>query len=249
MRRSPKHAITPFKGTAATDFGTMAHAYLLEPHTMLERYLVGPCDDRRLKKWKEWAAEHDGEGVEYMRPSDLVALKAMRQAVVSKSKAAELLNTPGPTEVSVVWIDAETGLLCKARPDKLIPDKGICIDLKTTADASEDAFSRTVYRFGYHMGASFYLDGLRANGVQCGRFLLLAVESGEPHEAAVYELDEDWMLLGEEECRKMLALYAECKKANNWPGYEDKIQRIGPAPWLMNKVELELEFGESTINF
>ncbi len=51
----------------------------------------------------------------------------------------------GMNEVSIVWVDEQTGLKCKARLDRLTVYRGypFVLDLKTSKDASPSPFSTT----------------------------------------------------------------------------------------------------------
>ena len=51
-------------------------------------------------------------------------------------------------------------LMMKVRPDGLCKNYPVIVDLKTTADASYSGFQRSVERFGYHVSAAMYMEGV-----------------------------------------------------------------------------------------
>ncbi len=179
-------------------------------------------------------------------------LHAMRDAVMAHPAASRLLNHPGHAEQSVYWTDAETGELCRCRPDFWRTD-GVIVDLKTTEDASPDGFRKSIAGWRYHVQAPFYMDGIaaaisQANTDDAGgfptdevtatpprAFVFIAVEKKAPYAVAVYALDSESMDIGRAEYRRDLRIYAECRRTRVWPGYGDKIQPISLADWYIKQ--------------
>jgi exodeoxyribonuclease VIII len=181
----------------------------------------------------------------------------MRDAVMAHPAARGLLTTvPGRAELSAYWRDAETGVLCRCRPDFWRAD-GILVDLKTTDDASPEEFGRSVLKWRYHVQAAMYLDGTRAAAEQGGgleliadpeqgegfaaipeHFLFIVVEKKPPHAVAVYKLDAMSLQHGLAEYRRDLARYAECLAADRWPAFGDTVQQTGLPEWFLRR-----EFG------
>lgn len=163
-------------------------------------------------------------------------LMAMREAVMNHPAARALLTAkPGVAERSVYWIDASTGELCRCRPDFWREDD-IVVDVKTTDDASPEGFAKSIANWRYDVQDPFYRDGIKAaTGRSLKGFVFLAVEKKAPHAVGVYVLDAESVELGRLQYRADLDRYAECKAANQWPGYGDKIQTISLPKWHANK--------------
>lgn len=170
-------------------------------------------------------------------------LRAMRDAVMAHPAARALMtNCPGTAERSVYWTDPATGELCRCRPD-FWRDDGILVDLKTTDDASPEGFARSVVKFRYDLQDPFYLDGV-AQAIKQSRskmktpqvFIFLAVEKEFPHAVAVYRLDDASRALGRADYQRHLVNYAECTRADKWPGYGELIQNITVPQWHANKL-------------
>ena len=101
----------------------------------------------------------------------------------------------------MMWQIGETW--CRARPDALDPN-GLIVDLKTSQDASPDAFARTAATFKYHLQAAWYIDGLHAAGVtpEQTAFAFVVIEKTPPHSVGTYVLDAESLvdLLPQEGC-------------------------------------------------
>ena len=218
--------------TAAMKLGSLAHCAILEPDELLQRY--GVCAARNTKAGKEQAERMAAEGIEAVTSTDMALALGMRAAVRNHPAAAALLHQ-GKAEQSFWWNDTATGMRCKCRPDWYQRDT--VVDVKTTTDASPQAFARSVATFAYHVQAAHYLEGLSD---RCQRFVFVAVEKSYPHAVAVYELDADALALGRTTRDNALDVIAGCKAANVWPGYGDTtIQTISLPKWATNPIQTE----------
>ena len=138
-------------------------------------------------------------------------------------------------ENSLFWVDRETGIQLKCRPDLLSPALA-CFDVKSTKDASPGEFDRSVYNFGYHFSAAMYLDGItQVTGEPLSHFVFLCVEKTAPYCTAAYALDEDAMALGRKQYRRALETLAECQAKDAWPGYAEQITPISLPAWAFRK--------------
>jgi exodeoxyribonuclease VIII len=116
------------------------------------------------------------------------------------------------------------------------------VDLKTTEDASPEAFAKSIANWSYDTQDAFYTDGvLAATGKPLKAFVFLVVEKsarvveGQPLGVAVYQLDEAGRELGRAKYREDLGIYAQCVKTGIWPCYGDKLKTISLPQWHMNK--------------
>lgn len=199
----------------------------------------------------EWLANNSHRQVLEQEQWD--QLKRMRDAVMAHPAANALLTgAPGWAERSVYWTDPATGLLCRCRPDFWRQD-GIVVDVKTTEDASTEAFAQSIAGWRYHVQHPYYLDGIALMQdqvkdpamrqqfpeafVRPKAFVFLAVEKsarvvdGVALGVGVYVLDNDSVELGRIEYRQDLQRIAECTRSGIWPGYGDKIQPIELPKW------------------
>lgn len=193
-----------------------------------------------FKLWDEIKAEwlaNNGHRI-VLKPEEWDQLQNMRAAVMAHPAARSILSKKGKAEQSVYWVDEETGVLCRCRPDFWVIDDGIILDVKTTEDASAEAFRNSIARYGYDCQDAMYGDGIKAaTGKPLRLFAFLAVEKsarvvdGQPMGVAVYVLKDDSRDLGRAKYRANLKTYAECQRTNVWPGYGDALQHISLPNW------------------
>ena len=170
------------------------------------------------------------------------------QARVALHPAAKLLlSGEGPTrELSVYWNERvgpsvrfpelSRTVLCRCRPDLLIPPQsvgnggGIVVDLKTTRDASPAGFKKSVRMFRYDVQAAWYLDGVNkgfAKGEEMfTTFIFIAVEKEPPYGVAVYQLDEDDVQKGRDKAAHDMSTYANAITTGIYDAYSPQIQLI-----------------------
>lgn len=172
---------------------------------------------------------------------DLETAQRCRDAVLAHDEAREYIEG-AVTEQSAFWIDEETGLLCKCRPD--ISKGSILADLKSTRDASPRGFARECGKYGYHLQDAMYSEGWGiATGQQVEAFVFIAVETGEvlrggkvTHEVAVYQLGTESHQRGIEAMRFGLEKYASWEASKSlgseiWTGYPKEITEIDVPAW------------------
>lgn len=250
MARSPAHCFALHVAecrrkqstTPAFAAGTLAHCAILEPDALLERYIVRPEGlDLRTKAGKEWR-DALPDDVLMIGADEWATAIAQRDAVRAVPELAELLGA-GVAEVSAFWIDDETGLPCKCRPDwvhTLSDGRVILVDVKTTVDASPQQFTRAVWKYGYHRQAAWYSAGYaRAAGVEVAGFVFAAVTSAHPFISAAHTLDDDYLRIGQDECRRLLDEYADCKLTGRWPAFPG-MNLLSPPAWVTQSDELEI---------
>lgn len=230
LARSPKHywASLQQKQEQSTAFliGSATHTAILEPKELSNRYAVIDAD-MRTKEGKEQKAEALKQGKDVLTGSQYADILRMRDSVMSHSIAKELFTNGDPEVSCLTEID---GASVRARADWLRKDK-IIVDLKTTADASEREFSKSVASFNYHRQAAWYMDLFNKEWVDVDMFLFVCVEKTAPFSVAVYELDGEAIDQGRDECHKLLSIYKECMANEDWPSYPENITKLQLPAW------------------
>lgn len=248
LLRSPAHLRAyldePPADTDALRQGRAIHAAVLEPDLFKERFTSAPEGlDRRTKAGKdEWAAlcARFGEP-NVLKATEWDMCTQIRGNVHAHSTAHGLITGPGEVELSMLWTDPATGVLCKSRWDRHSPQLagGAIVDLKTTKDASPRAFERAILNFGYHRQAAFYLRSARVHGLPAKHFSIIAVEKKPPYAVAVYRITEGVVDAAAEQIDALLRLYADCVEHDNWPGYPDEVRDISIPAWAWNVMDEE----------
>ena len=238
--RSPAHAKYerehPSEPTPALLFGQALHGMVLEPATWDERFAVKPECDRRTTAGKLLYQEFldcKGDRTE-VSFDDYEKIVAVRDAVHAQ-QCRELICS-GRAEVSIVWEDRETGILCKGRLDYERNDWHHYItDVKSTEDASEYGFAKSIAGYGYYQAAAFYCDGWQTITGDSSIFTWLAVEKSAPFVTKPWECDSHTIEAGRNSYREALKVYAECVKNNEWPAYGPEVSLINAPDWLLRK--------------
>lgn len=224
--------------------GELAHCAILEPDQFDVRYVVGPDWNRNTNKWKEYVAQMEAD-----RPGVTILKLEQREAAMRQGESVRRLPeirdalAKGQPEVSAFWIDPETGVKCRCRPDWVHPcgEAGaILLDVKTYSDASPAEFRRQVARKRYHVQDAFYTDGFaRASGLEVLAFVFIAVETEYPYAANALMLDDIAKTTGRDLYRRDLDTYAACMSSGEWPGYSEQIEIISLPNWAISNLTEE----------
>lgn len=205
--------------TAAMRFGTAVHAAILEPEDFVN-WVVMDKVDRRTKDGKAAAEAAEAlaaeRGVRLIDRAEYDAAMAIATSVDRQPVIGPILEA-GWAELSVYWMDPDTGVFCRCRPDWLC-DYAI-LDVKTTENASPASFERSAYMYRYWVQAAYYLDGLAANGVELPNFVFAAVEKEPPYAAMAYNAMPGMIEAGRREYKRLLQLYSDCCAKAEWPSY------------------------------
>ena len=234
--QSPAHFVArqeqPEESTAAMDFGSALHAALLEPVKYLESYVAKPELDRRTKEGKAMAESIDAALADKIKinPALMADINAMVASAKRHPRVVEMLSV-GEAEVSYLWKDETTGILCKCRPDWLNDDA--IWDLKSCLDASPSGFSRACAKYGYHISAALYVEGVRRLTGKKLPFRFVASEKDAPYAVAVYEASEAFLRSGRRLVRQALDRLQACRKTAEWPSYqpEGQIEMVELPRW------------------
>ncbi|EJX2306858.1 PD-(D/E)XK nuclease-like domain-containing protein, partial [Salmonella enterica] len=159
-----KNAPVDTEKTKSLDTGTAFHCRVLEPEEFSKRFIIAPEFNRRTSAGKEeektFLEECARTGRTVLTAEEGRKIELMYQSVMALPLGQWLVESAGYAESSVYWEDPETGILCRCRPDKIIPEFHWIMDVKTTADIQR--FRTAYYDYRYHVQDAFYSDGYRA---------------------------------------------------------------------------------------
>lgn len=239
ISHSPAHAKeqrdNPPPKSEAFVFGEGWHCHALEPSEFDNRYAIAPVCDRRTKDGKEvWKKFQESiNSKKIIRPEEYLQMQYMTEAI--KRQIIYRFIQGGEAEVCIVWHNKRTGLLCKARLDYVHRSQAVIIDLKSTRDASQEPFSKAVYRYGYYQQGAWYADGWKELTGDPPAFTFLAVEKSPPYCPAAYELGAKDIIAGRLAYRRAIKIYAECLEKDEWPGYPDEVRMISMPDWALKE--------------
>lgn len=241
------HYIKP-EPTKSLNFGNAFHTAILEPNEFDLRYITKPEDKiiigkpLRLKDVGRDAFEADKVRIAEAQAlkskiDEEFEIKAQGKTILSHDESRKIsrmqyillldndsrqLIEHGQYEKSIYWIDEETQILCKVRPD--IMHDSFIVDLKTTENASYYAFQRSIYDYNYHLQMAMIQEAiLHTSGKLLTDFVVLCIEKEEPHCHATYIFDNAVIERGRNEFRKYLRLMKQCFDENSWPSYPTQV--------------------------
>jgi len=152
--------------------------------------------------------------------------------------AAEII-VASESQISLVWQDPETGLMCKGRPD-LVSLEGPPYDvwdLKVTLDVSMDAFARKIAEQGWQR-LVWYLDGLtELTGEEHNALGFIAAERHPPFGVEVYRLGMASMEIGRAQNRDALDKISYYSDLGTWPTSSNIKRTIDLPYWELRKHE------------
>lgn len=236
------HKEHPEEPTPALLFGQFLHCALLEPDSLLERYANMPAIDRRTKEGKEeykiflsYAA-----GRTIVTPDIVENVWGIVDAINAEPMAVKLLV--GEHEKPFFWVDEMTGEECKCRVDVWNTrfSQPIIVDIKTTQNASTDAFMKSAIKYGYDFQAAMYSEGVRKVTGKEPLFVFIAVEKEPPYAINILQADEAFLQRGYDTFRELIGTYHECKQTGNWYGYlgeYNQINSLSLPEWLLKEVQ------------
>jgi len=188
------------------------------------------------KAAKEWVEQARAEGKVPMKADELRPIEEMSEAVLRHETASVLFSQPGNPEVSILSTDPNTGVGVRARFDYLPyprSPRAIALELKTTDDASPEAFVKSIIEYGYDLSHEWYRDTYRwATGEEV-EFAFIVVEKRPPYLVAHYRLPESFIAMGSRKAIEARAQYAEYTASGVWPGYSPEIVPLEPPMWAV----------------
>lgn len=248
LDRSPLHfrtwaESTENRTTPALEFGKALHVALLEPDRYSTEFVEAPVfgdlravegrttkDDAKANKERRtiWLAENDGKAT--VDGDTSAAIREMVRAVHAHPLASRMVRD-GLAELTALWRDPATGVRCRARADYYVEKLGMLLDIKSTEDASPEAFARSVFRYGYNLQTALYGEGLALLGAPVTSFVFVAIEKSPPYGVGVYMLDAKGIELAQRRMQRLLDLHARCLREDDWPCYSTHIEVIATPGW------------------
>jgi hypothetical protein len=224
--------------------GSYMHALVLQEEIFPELYELRPEGNANSKDFKRRRDRILAE-----RPY-VTLIESARwdrlQACGRKLKGHELVASALDTddrELSIVWVDPQTGLTCKARLDA--PQKGIGIwDLKKSRDPRPFAWGRDAWKMRLDLQAAFYLRAAFAAELDVPQeFGFIAFKAKPPFGIRIYDFHGEAskvLTAAEDEISRLLDRWAEHEASGIWPGYPTHIEPFPAPAHAMRQIEEEI---------
>lgn len=227
--------------TEAMRIGTGTHAWILEPETLERDFAVAQRCAARVKSTGkqcthvgsllydgEWFCKTSGHcpgdpddccNRTVISQADWDRMAQMRNNVYDHLRAAELLESAGDNELSLIATHEPTGLAIKSRFDAWRPGRKTIVDIKTSDSASVRKFGHKIEKLHYFKQAALYQYIARQSGLDAEFFAFIVIEKTAPYPVNVvvphqYQLDAEMQSVEES-----LRVYAECQTSGIWPAY------------------------------
>lgn len=232
----------PESPTPSLLFGQAFHTLALQREIFFDEFAVEPNVDKCTKEGKTIYAEfiEQAQGKTIISADMFEQSKEMCASLDNEPLAVKLLNSE--KEKPFFWIDELTGEECKCRTDVLNLNfsQPIIVDIKSTGNASTEAFIKSAIKYGYDFQAAMYVEGVQKNIGKKPLFVFIAVEKKPPYAVNILQADELLLKRGFDLFRELIGTYHWCKENNNWYGYMGRLNQINnlalPA-WLAKEID------------
>ena len=171
--------------------GGYFHTMILEPDK-LEKYKIIDATTRNTNKYKDLSGgeicllQHEVDRIELMRDK------------VMENKICEGLIKGFNVEYEVPGITEINGVMWKGKADILNHDEGLIVDLKTTSDISQFAYSAKKYT--YDSQAYIYKKLF-------GYDLIFMAIDKQTHQIGIFDCSEAFLKNGEDKVRRAIDAY------------------------------------------
>ena len=228
------------------DYGNSVELFLIDPKGFLEKVAIAPTH-----KWVEDAL---AENPKLVNPKASAVYKKLAAQFYEANSEKYIIDEIGEKESyqslqvqaarcfadkyiqqmfvdidyqsSCYWIDKETGLQMKCRPDIVKKDRtggnhNTVINMKTMLDASPNAFAMKVVEYDWPLQACVEIEGVLQSGLldQVDHYFWLALEKDAPFNVQLYEFNASDLEVLRDEYHYLLNNIKKCKDADVWPGY------------------------------
>jgi hypothetical protein len=172
---------------------------------------------RSGKDWIAFVAKNAGAVI--MTKSELAAAQRMASAILSHSRAAELLFAGDPIhERSIVW--AQNGRARQSTPD--VRDDARLVELKTTRSAHPAFFLRDAVKMAYHAQLADQRAAVRHETGRAPReTFIVAVENTPPHVVQVFDVRLSALKEGARLAAHWLERLQIYEMTDAWGGYSE----------------------------
>jgi len=258
-RKSPKHyqagLDNPEEPHRALTLGSAIHSLVLEGvDHFIENYVVMPEFepteiDKKTNKVKPktsgWrnTKDYKEQKAQFLKHNYKKTVLDQEEYDLCHSVNKAVVESPyyyaieqGACEVTV--LSKTRGMDSKAKFDILLnfEDEVIIMDLKTTKDASPEAFTKSVFNYDYDLAAAWYMETLLSlpeYSEKTIRFQWLAVEKQAPFSVCCYEASSEVLMNGRAKCSKALVKYKEWLAVGGQSGYpaESEIVDVKVPSW------------------
>lgn len=228
----------PPEPTPAMALGSALHAIILEADRFDEIVAVAPDVDRRKKDGKLiWEAfQQQCNGIRTIITSEQYDIVVkMAKSVLAHPEASKLMQRAEYREKAFQWVNEQTGLRCKCKPDLLWLSGGVIGDLKTSSTPCPNDWFRQAGSLGYHRQGAHYIDGITAVADKPIQMCHIVVGTSEPYECGCFYFGPASIDAGRFQNQSSLTSLASCIASGDWTATQNRLILTGDVPrWCMD---------------
>jgi exodeoxyribonuclease VIII len=222
------------KSTDSFELGTAVHTLVFEPQEFSNRFHCVqeiPKRNTSIGKAAFTGMEKNAAGRLILDKADQDTIYWMSSNVTSHAMWKSVKgDKAGCIEDSLAWIDPESGVLLRSRPD-FYTDQ-IIIDLKTTKDSSPFSFQKAVSDYAYHRQGALSTDGLCVlTDRHYENVILFVVDKNPPHFVRCYVLTDNAINQGRYEYKYAADQYKKCITSGIWESHPEIIEDLDIPGW------------------
>lgn len=199
------------KASSGLSFGTAAHYAILEPHLYATEVVTFTGGIRRGKVWEEFLAENAGKTI--LTKPEREKLDLLVPSYHANEQAVELV-APCQFEHSLGAV--VDGVNLKCRCDGIDVDRGIIIDVKTTAFSSAvESFSQTAKELYYDLSAAVYVEVAKQVYDKDFSFYFIVLSKSDMN-CRVFKTSKLTLAEGYSKMATAIETYKRCLLTNIW---------------------------------
>lgn len=214
--------ISPREETDLMRLGSLCHAAVMEPDTMLRKFALWEGDRRAGNEWKDFAKAN----------ADKILVTKVQLDIASKVRdrcnrhpaIRRIMAQVQDVEVSLRWDHkcerSDNAIACKGRPDMLMP--GRIPDVKTTNSLADKSRASIIASKGYDVSMAAYQIGVKEVIGELWQPVLIWICTKYPHDAIVRFMEDDWIGRGQDQWIDAIEKIAIAKQTNKYPGKDDQ---------------------------
>lgn len=234
-----KYLIGSGAGKPAQALGGVVHRMSLGKGA---EYVISDWEEYRTKEAKQWRDDAWARGDIPLKPRQHEQASAMSGVMLDAINDA-VRGEPYETEVVAVWQEPN-GVWCRSMMDLWCPSLNLILDVKTSADISDDGIDGTFNRWGYARQSAFYRRGVEAITGAAPRFEFLFVENEAPWLTRTVDTSEGFTTGATMEIERAIEQWGNCVASGEWPGYGGRT--VVPRPWKVSEwammgIDVEVE--------
>lgn len=226
--KSPRHYLEYIKGVRVESdsivLGSVVDLLLFNPEDLHKKYMLVEKKSRSTKDGKEYWQQCINEASEKKKKIITKDVYENAQKCVSELKlyptSKYFIDNLRNNQIRLTWTDKETGLPLigfvdgESREDASF--NYMCWDLKTTTDASDNGFMRSIINYNYYLQIGVYSLGYQRKFFRFPQWYFVVVETTEPYNVNVLECSQKMIQHGKDEVMFLLKAFKKCMEENLW---------------------------------